>query len=99
MCFSVEHPEIKGISYGLYNDDTCKKIVKMNLNGISEAYFSPLYGFKDKTVNPYCVEYLSSVVEDPFYGEEFNVDKFEYEIEIEDGSEVEDSEYSESEEY
>lgn len=95
LCFSAKHPHINGISYGFENYDDRKKNVVLNMNKTSDVYFTPTFGTKDKTLWPDSVEHICSMAIDPLIEEEFSYGHFDYHLDIQDGSEVEESESDE----
>ena len=94
LIIEVTHPEIKAVSYGCYNYDSCKKKINIDMNFTKNVTFSQKYGIRNKEVYPDGIEYISSVVSDPDFGGKNFDGEFKYKVQFEDGSEPE---YSESE--
>mmetsp|Transcript_8560 Transcript_8560/g.7591 ORF Transcript_8560/g.7591 Transcript_8560/m.7591 type:complete len:165 (+) Transcript_8560:236-730(+) len=98
VLFTIQHRHVNGVSYGLYNYDNRDKKVNINMNKTSEAYFSPKYGIKEKTIGPKSIEYLCSALADPHFedGDESEID-LDYLLDIEDGEEYSEEDSEEDE--
>lgn len=98
VLFQVQHDAVYGTSYGLFNDSNYKKIVTIDMTTSEDSYFSPWHGVKQKVVEPFATAYLCSAICDPASDPAYNGYYFDYTVEIEDGSEAEESYYDEEEE-
>jgi hypothetical protein len=95
--FAIEHPLIKGISYGVKNLTNLRKRIKIDMSKTTDAIFSPWLGVRDRWIEPYSISYLSSSTLNPSLDPSESTPVFKYTIsEVEEGPEIIQTEESES---